>query len=31
MVAPGFTVDQTGAFLLGREIAVFGIAPQPPV
>jgi hypothetical protein len=30
MVAPGFTVDQIGAVLLRRRVAVFGTAPQPP-
>jgi hypothetical protein len=30
MVASGFTVDQTGAFLLRRQVAVFGTAQQPP-
>jgi hypothetical protein len=30
MVASGFTVDQIGAVLLWRRVAVFGTAPQPP-
>jgi hypothetical protein len=30
MVESGFTVDQTGTFLLRRQVAVFGTAPWPP-